>query len=128
MPEPTVQGSTPAAPGGTPAGGGGTPAGGSTDGQSIPYARFKEVNDELRGYKDLGFSPSELTEAMVALAAFVESAQAQASSQSDANAGANGGTNGQGGRGNGQWTQKQWEEWAFRTFPWMREMKTAHDS
>jgi hypothetical protein len=117
-------GSQPAPPSGAPAGG--QPAAGGTE-QSVPYARFKEVNDALKAYKDIGFSAEEVQEALVALAAFVEQAQA-AGSGDGANAG-NGGTQpNANGNTNGQWTQKQWEEWALQTFPWMREMKQAHEA
>ena len=107
-----VVGSTPASPGGAE--------------QSIPYARFKEVNDALKAYKDLGFSAEEVQEALVALAAFVEQAQAR-EQVPPANAG-NGGQQPANGSTNGQWTQKQWEEWALQTFPWMREMRDAYEA
>jgi len=110
--QPVVNGSTPAAPGGAE--------------QTIPYARFKEVNDALKAYKDLGFSAEEVQEALVALAAFVEQSQTEASG-SPAN-GSNGGTQQSNNGSNGQWTQKQWEEWALQTFPWMREMRNAYDA
>ena len=119
-----VIGSTPAAPGGAPAEG--QPAAGGAE-QTVPYARFKEVNDALRAYKDVGFSAEEVQEALVALAAFVE--QAQAAEQASAASASNGGTqpSASGSSGNGAWTQKQWEEWALQTFPWMRELKQAHE-
>lgn len=108
-----VSGVPPAAPSGTE--------------QSIPYARFKEVNDALKAYKDLGFSAEEVQEALVALAAFVE--REQAGPQADPASSGNGSTQPQTTNNtNGQWTQKQWEEWALQTFPWMREMKQAHEA
>lgn len=108
----------PVVTGGTPA-----PTGGAE--QTIPYARFKEVNDQLKAFKDLGFSAEEVQEALVALAAFVE--QAQAAPQAAANA-SNGGTQPSNNGTNGQWTQKQWEDWALQTFPWMREMREAYNA
>lgn len=108
-----VIGSTPAAPGGVAE-------------QSIPYARFKEVNDQLKAFKDLGFSPEEVQEALVALAAFVE--QSQAAERASAANGGGGGQQPSNDGKNGQWTQKQWEEWALNTFPWMREMRAAYEA
>lgn len=108
-----VNGSTPAAPGGAE--------------QTIPYARFKEVNDQLKAFKDLGFSAEEVQEALVALAAFVEREQAGPQAQ-PANSGNGGQQPTANGNTNGQWTQQQWEEWALNTFPWMREMRDAHNA
>lgn len=116
---PVVNGSTPAAPGG--AAPGGQPGGAE---QTVPYARFKEVNDQLKAFKDLGFSPEEVNEALVALAAFVEQSQASAQAGSG---GGNGGTQPAQAPQNGQWTQKQWEEWLFQQYPWMRNMKDGYD-
>lgn len=113
-----VVGSNPASPGGAPQGGGAE--------QSIPYARFKEVNDALKAYKDLGFSAEEVQEALVALAAFVE--QSQAADRTAAANGSNGGQQPSNSGQNGQWTQKQWEEWAYQTFPWMKQMRDAYDA
>lgn len=108
-----VVGSTSAAPGGTE--------------QTIPYARFKEVNDELKAFKELGFTRDEIQEALVALAAFVE--REQAGSQAEpANSGNGGQQPNQTAPQNGQWTQQQWEQWALATFPWMREMRDAHEA
>lgn len=112
--QPVAVGSNPpAAPGGTE--------------QSIPYARFKEVNDALKAYKDLGFSAEEVQEALVALAAFVEQEQARSQAQPASSSNASTQPNAASNTNNGQWTQKQWEEWALQTFPWMREMKDAHE-
>ena len=111
--QPVVNGSTPAAPGGAD--------------QTIPYARFKEVNDALKAYKDLGFSAEEVQEALVALAAFVEREQAGPQAQ-PANSGNGGQQPSQQAPQNGQWTQQQWEQWALQTFPWMREMRDAHEA
>lgn len=108
-----VVGSNPAAPGGTE--------------QSVPYARFKEINDELKAFKELGFTKEEIQEALVALAAFVEREQAgpQAGPESSSNAGTQPQTTN---NANGAWTQKQWEDWALQTFPWMRAMKESHEA
>lgn len=49
--------SAPAAPETTPQDGGGAELS-----QNIPYTRFKEVNDQLKAYKELGMAPEELGE------------------------------------------------------------------
>jgi len=94
--------------------------------QTVPCARFKEVNDALKAYEDLGFTADEVQEALVALAAFVE--QVQAADRANAASADNGGTQpNTNGNTYGAWTQQQWEDWALQTFPWMRELKLAYE-
>lgn len=101
-------------------------AGAAGDGgasQTIPYARFKEVNDQLAAFKQLGFAPDELTEALGVLATLLqqqESAQQASGAQAQPTA--------QQTNGNGQWNPAEFEKWLVQQIPWLTQVKSFYEN
>lgn len=96
---------------------------GGTQSQTIPYARFREVNDQLAAFKQLGFEPQELTEALSVLAALIQQQESQpqaggAQAQSVAPQ-----TN-----GNGQWNPAEFEKWLVSQIPWLNQVKSFYET
>lgn len=109
-------------------------------GQSVPYERFKAVDDQLKAYKDLGFSAEELHDALVFLAAFVEkehaASQAQMREMKEAYEARHAHLTAPQAQpqfpesrdATSAWTQQQWEEWLLNAFPWRGQDDAAQHS
>lgn len=118
MPEPVPNNGVNAAAAASPAAA--TPNQQPADGgaeQSVPYSRFKEVNDELKKYKALGLTPEEVGAAVEYVA---ESVQRQ---QSTPQAGANGGANGSNGSPD---MEQAWRAYLLKIMPWLKDAEESH--
>jgi hypothetical protein len=97
----------------------------SAHSQTVPYARFKEVNDQLNAFQELGFSPQELAVALTALAGLIQ----QAESQQHAGSGqAQPTAQGINANADGSWNPVEFERWILQQLPWLGQLKTLYES